>query len=219
MNRLEELHILLEQVKKCDKCCADSSYRWLFPPNQLPEIALISETPGPYCVNIRDRRTKNIWNFWGLVEELFGNRFRPLGDDKTRSTVYWTHYQKCSKMISTKTFGYFGADCADRYLDRELKLVNPKLMIAFGINASHSAGEFFVQRYHLTPLARVECRTGKNKRSAHVKPGTFQTRDNRKYAILCHPSGARRYRGCTVFRNEYEKLIKKTQAAINQLTP
>jgi len=224
MDRLEELHILLERVRTCDKCRASSPYRWRFPPNQLPEIMLISETPGPYCQDpyldsIPDKIAKNTWNFWGLVEELFGNRFRPRGDDKTRSTVYWTHYQKCSKKISTKTFGYFGVDCAERYLDCEIKLVNPKLIIALGINASNSAGKFLVERYHLTPSAAVECRTGESQRLAHVKTGTFQTRGDRVYVILCHPSGARRYSRCSVFVNEYVDLIKKTQAAMSQLMP
>jgi len=215
MDKLEELHNLLEQARKCHRCPADSSYRLLFPPNRLPEIMLISETPGPYAPGTPDKITKNIWNFWGLVEELFGNRFRRLIDDKTKSTVYWTHYQKCSKKVSKKASGYFGTNCADRYLGCEIKLVNPKLTIALGMNA----GEFLVERCDLTPLARLECRTGRKQRPIHLRPGAFQTRNDREYAILCHPSGARRYSGCTAFVDEYKKLTQRTQAAINQLMP
>jgi len=220
MDRLEELHNLLHKVETCDKCRAKSSDRWFFPPNQLPEIMLISETPGPYPLNqsldgIPHPTRGNSW-FWGLVKELFGDRFRPKGDDKTKSTVYWTHYQKCSKMMEDKkTLRYLGADCANRYLDCEIRLVDPKLIVALGMNT----GELLVERYHLTPLARVECLTRKSDRPLRVKVGTFQTRDNREYAILCHPSYARRRRGCTVFQNEYRELIKKSQAAIDQLIP
>jgi uracil-DNA glycosylase len=188
---------------------------------------LISETPGRYpppnqsfetasSLTEHFRMPNDIWNFWGMVEKLFGNGFRPGGDDKTRSTVYWTHYQKCSKMEEDKkTLRYLGGDCADKYLETEIRLVNPKLMIALGMNA----GEFLVERYHLKPLASVECRMGRRPRLVHVRTGTFQAIDDREYAILCHPSGASRYRKCAVFQNEYRKLIQEMQAAINQLLP
>jgi uracil-DNA glycosylase len=222
MDSLEELHILLDQVKECNKCRANSTIRWYFKPKQLPKIMLISETPGPYPLDptldgIPPRTAqepRKRW-FWELVEYLFGNRFRPRGDDKTRSTVYWTHYQKCSKKISTKINGYFGADCANRYLDCEIKLVDPKLIIAFGMKA----GELLVESYHLTPLGSVDCRIGRKQTLVHVRPGAFQIKDEREYAVLCHPSAARYYGGCTVFQNEYEELKEKTKDAINRFMP
>jgi uracil-DNA glycosylase len=219
MDRLEDLRNLLDQAGNCANCKASSKFRWLFLPKQLPEIMLISETPGPYPLDPRldgipHPMRGNSW-FWGLVKELFGNRFRPRGDDKTRSTVYWTHYQKCSKKISTKINGYFGAECANRYLDFEIKLVDPKLIIALGM----SAGELLVERYHLIPLASVKCRIGRKQTLVHVRAGTFQVRDEREYAILCHPSAARYYGGCTVFQNEHDQLKEKTKDAISRFMP
>jgi uracil-DNA glycosylase len=207
MSRLEELRSLLKEARKCTKCEADSQFRWLFPPNELPRIMLISETPGPYEQSLPDRVRGSHWDFWGLAEELFRDKFRYLIE--TGTTVYWTHYQKCSKKISPTKDGYLGVHCADTYLDREIQLVDPKLIIAFGMKA----GEFLVQRYHLACLPSLHCRrrTG--------RPGTFQTMDDREYAILCHPSGARRYQGCTVFKDEYEKLINTTRDGISQLMP
>ncbi|MBF9018488.1 MULTISPECIES: uracil-DNA glycosylase family protein [unclassified Oceanispirochaeta] len=108
-----------------------------------------------------------LFNEYDINEfETFRKRFEKL--------VYWTHYQKCFPGVTTNGHKQPTKTCADRYLTKELELINPDLLILVG---SHSI-EFFTGNKQLQAIER----NGHN--SIEVKGQSV------KVISLTHPSNA-----------------------------
>jgi len=143
-----ELQGFHNQINQCQRCSElKIKVPLLFMPNTDAKIMVVTQGPKGERVS-KDEICElkrgilspaNIF-MYPFLYTVFNGKFRPDGEiDKEPSTAYWTHIRKCfmegeKRKILNR--------CSGAYLREEIRIVNPKLIIAIGGWAARFFAEY-----------------------------------------------------------------------------
>lgn len=120
---------LYNELKNCNKC----EYRtetspFVFNMDESKKVMLITLAPGFQAVY---RPLTSVRFFRLLTLALYGPNWDTIKvvNSMTRKDIYWTHLHKCYFERTSSYPGDVPNICRDYYLDREIELLNPELIL------------------------------------------------------------------------------------------
>lgn len=128
MNKID----LFNRIRFCNECNFKYGEIPFFFPLRDQKVMLITACPS---IQAMFRPITSIRFFRTICIALFGDaNISPDYIDAIHNKIYWTHLHKCynEEALKSRDFNKISDKCMNIYIEKEIKLLKPKLVIAFG---------------------------------------------------------------------------------------
>jgi len=211
---------LFDLLAEIEKCGFDCDYRTrgpfiVRPDSENVRIVVISESPGEWRLPV-DREGYVVPHGGFEIIRFIEGLFR--GDDVTRyfdpkesqfrpswkANAYWTHYQKCpiDKSKNQKI-----TNSCERWLMREIEVIEPRLIVAVG----NAAGDFLEKKYKLPKPEYVivpQKKVGERRETLGLPPTKVNVDWCMEVAVVPHPSRRRRAWNYERFQQRFKRNLR-----------
>ena len=132
MVSINKKNILFDEINKCNICKFKYGDTPFFFPMKNQKIMLITACPS---IQAMFRPLTSIRFFRTICVALFGDaNISPNYIEAIHDKIYWTHMHKCynDEALRNNDFDIVPTKCMETYIEREVALLEPKIIIAFG---------------------------------------------------------------------------------------
>lgn len=123
---------LFDNINNCRECDFKYGKKPFFFPLKEQKVMLITACPS---IQAMFRPLTSIRFFRTISVALFGDaNISPDYIEAIHDKIYWTHMNKCynQEALTSGDFTQIPEDCRNVYIDREVSLLKPEIIIAFG---------------------------------------------------------------------------------------